>query len=192
MKEKVKYILGHVGLIALLILVIAGACWIVNYEGDRIDEAKAHRQKLIDDWEAKKADTSYYEVYRIKDSLSVYFMDEWAKVKNTKDFKGCKYVHYSYNSRQDSNGVYIGGESFIYLECQSHRALPKNIGTFKLRRIEPDRGENELMSAMYLTDWAMPQKDTVETLVIQNGQKLPESEARKIAQDLAKSMGLIQ
>lgn len=148
--------------------------------------------KVIDDWEAKKADTSYYEVYRIKDSLSVYFMNEWTKVKNMKDFKGCKYVYYGYNSKQDSNGVYIGGDSFIYLSCQPHRALPENIGTFKLRRIEPDRGENELMTAMYLTDWTMPQKDTVETLVIQNGQKLPESEARKIAQDFAKSMGLIQ
>lgn len=156
MKEKVKYILGHVGIIVLLLLAIAGACWIINYEGERIDEAKAHRQKVIDDWEAQKADTSYNEVYRIKDSLSVYFMNEWAEVKNTKDFKGCKYVYYGYNSSRDSNGVYIGGNSFIYLSCQPHRALPDNIGTFKLRRIEPERGENELMTAMYLTDWIMP------------------------------------
>lgn len=65
------------------------------------------------------------------DSISIAFMEEWTKVKDTEAFKNCKYTNFE--TRWSFSGE---GHAFIVVECDEVKNIP-NIGPFKPTSIFP-------------------------------------------------------
>lgn len=189
MTEKVKYILGHVGIIMLLIFVIAGVCWIVNYEGDRIeaakqDEAALQAYRAHEDSVQNAFENRLHSEFTLKaESLSVAFYTEWAKVKDTKEFKGCDYVNGAWDKVGDS---YTEGKFAAVLLCKPHRSqVPTKIGNFTIEAVKPfNASDLMLMYTHYFR--------AIESAVYSSEGKVSEDEAKKVINAVAKGMGLIQ
>lgn len=187
MKEKVKYILGHVGIVALLVFVITGTCWVVNYEGDRIEADRQDRAALAahhaaEDSVQRLFESRLYEEYKAKaESLTVDFYNEWMKVKDSKAFAGCSYRICEYDHDEGyANGKFVG-----VIVCTPHRPVPPKIGNFTVQTIRPETGEAVVI--MYSKSFR-----TIESAVYSNKGKVSEDEAKKVIDAFAKSMGLIQ
>lgn len=187
MKEKVKYILGHVGIIALLILVITGTCWVVNYEGDRIEADRQDRAALAahhaaEDSVQRLFESRLYEAWKTKaESLTVDFYNEWMKVKDKKEFAGCSYRAREY----DHDEGYENGKFAGVIVCTPHRPVPSKIGNYTVQTIRPETGE--IVVIMYSLKFK-----TIESAVYSNEGKVSEEEAKKVINAFAKGMGLIQ
>ena len=65
------------------------------------------------------------------DSISIAFMEEWNKVKDTEDFKNCKYTDFSTRWSFGGNGY-----AFIIVVCDEVKNI-SNIGPFKPSFIVP-------------------------------------------------------
>jgi len=136
MKEIIKKIINNeaVKLVALFVLAIVLAVHIGNklfeYSNNKRLAEVAEQRKI----EETKDSIAYALEKRqnaFADSISIVFMEEWNKVKDTEEFKNCKYT--DFETRWGFSG---NGYAFIIVVCDEVKNI-SNIGPFKPTFIVP-------------------------------------------------------
>ena len=136
MKETIKKVFKNefVKIVALFALVLFVGIHFINKlaeydESKRL--AKVAEQRKIEETQ----DSIAYDLKKrqdaFADSISIVFMEEWNKVKDTEDFKNCRYT--DFETRWSFGG---NGYAFIVVVCDEVKNI-SNIGPFKPTFIVP-------------------------------------------------------
>lgn len=136
MKETIKKVFNNeiVKIVALFVLVLFIGIHFINKlaeydESKRL--AKVAEQRKIEETQ----DSIAYDLKKrqdaFADSISIVFMEEWNKVKDTEAFKNCKYT--DFETRWGFGG---NGYAFIIVVCDEVKNI-SNIGPFKPTFIVP-------------------------------------------------------
>ena len=136
MKETIKKVFNNevVKIVALFALVLFVGIHFVNKlaeydESKRI--AKVTEQRKIEETQDSIAFALEKRQDAFADSISIVFMEEWNKVKDTEDFKNCKYTDFSTHWSFGGNGY-----ASITVVCDEVKNI-SNIGSFKPSFIIP-------------------------------------------------------
>ena len=136
MKEIIKKIINNeaVKLVALFVLAIVLAVHIGNklfeYSNNK-RLAEVAEQRKIEETQDSIAYALEKRQNAFADSISIVFMEEWNKVKDTEEFKNCKYT--DFETRWSFGG---NGYAFIIVVCDEVKNI-SNIGPFKPTFIVP-------------------------------------------------------
>jgi len=136
MKEIIKKIINNeaVKLVALFVLAIVLAVHIGNklfeYSNNK-RLAEVAEQRKIEETQDSIAYALEKRQNAFADSISIVFMEEWNKVKDTEEFKNCKYT--DFETRWGFSG---NGYAFIIVVCDEVKNI-SNIGPFKPTFIVP-------------------------------------------------------
>lgn len=136
MKETIKKVFNNefVKIVALFVLVLFVVIHFINKlaeydESKRL--AKVAEKRKIEETQDSIAYALKKRQDAFADSISIVFMEEWNKVKDTKDFKNCKYT--DFKTRWSFGG---NGYAFIIVVCDEVKNI-SNIGPFKPTFIVP-------------------------------------------------------
>ena len=136
MKEIIKKIFNN-QVVQMAALIVLGLFLAVHFgnkladynENKRLSEVAAQRK--IEETQDSIAYALEKRQNAFADSISIVFMEEWGKVKDTEAFRGCQYTDFSTRWSFGGNGY-----AFIVVVCDDVRNI-SNIGPFKPTFIVP-------------------------------------------------------
>lgn len=131
----------------MFIVIMAVLLTAIYFLSDKIEKDRRAKLKTEKELTLLEKETFEKQQEKIGDSLSVYFMKSWDSLKDTPEFKNCRYENFKVNTNFGEHGWRHITRIDARINCTEIKELPP-IGPFTPTAMVPGYYD-EVMSVIY-------------------------------------------